>query len=52
MSLENYFLPFRKNVVGQNLTHKINGKTLDIIYADWTASGRLYQPIEDYLPMN
>lgn len=49
MSLENYFLPFRQQVIGQNLQHKINGKTLDIIYADWTASGRLYQPIENYL---
>jgi len=49
MSLENYFLPFRQHIIGQNLQHKINGKTLDIIYADWTASGRLYQPIEDYL---
>ncbi|MBA6390203.1 aminotransferase class V-fold PLP-dependent enzyme [Colwellia sp. BRX10-3] len=49
MSLEDYFLPFRHHVIGHNLQHKINGHTLDIIYADWTASGRLYQPIEDYL---
>lgn len=49
MSLEHYFLPFRNNVNGQNLSHKINGKALSIIYADWTASGRLYQPIEDYI---
>ncbi|MFT6902797.1 MAG: selenocysteine lyase/cysteine desulfurase [Colwellia sp.] len=49
MSLENYFLPFRQHIIGQNLQHKINGQQLDIIYADWTASGRLYQPIEDYL---
>ena len=49
MSLEDYFLPFRQHVIGRNLQHQINGKTLDIIYADWTASGRLYQPIEDYL---
>lgn len=49
MSLENYFLPFRKHIIGTDLTHKINGKDLSIIYADWTASGRLYQPIEDYI---
>ena len=49
MSLEQYFLPFRQQVIGQNLQHEINGRNLDIIYADWTASGRLYQPIEDYL---
>ncbi|MBA6291761.1 aminotransferase class V-fold PLP-dependent enzyme [Colwellia sp. MB3u-70] len=49
MSLENYFLPFRQHIIGQDLQHQINGQQLDIIYADWTASGRLYQPIEDYL---
>ena len=49
MSLENYFSPFRQHIIGQNLQHQINGQKLDIIYADWTASGRLYQPIEDYL---
>lgn len=49
MSLESYFLPFRNHVIGSGLSHKINGKDLSIIYADWTASGRLYQPIEDYL---
>ncbi|MFT6193615.1 MAG: selenocysteine lyase/cysteine desulfurase [Cognaticolwellia sp.] len=49
MSLENYFLAFRQHIIGQNLQHQINGQKLDIIYADWTASGRLYQPIEDYL---
>lgn len=49
MSLENYFLPFRQEVIGQNLSHEINGKKLSIVYADWTASGRLYQPIEDYI---
>jgi len=45
MSLENYFSQFRKNVVGINLSH--NGKK--ILYADWTASGRLYGPIEDFM---
>ncbi|MFB0979366.1 MAG: aminotransferase class V-fold PLP-dependent enzyme [Alteromonadaceae bacterium] len=49
MSLENHFLPFRNNIIGQSLTHEINGKQLDIVYADWTASGRLYAPIEDYI---
>jgi len=49
MSTESYFLPFRKQVIGQNLEHKINGKKQKIVYADWTASGRLYQPIEDYI---
>jgi len=49
MSLESYFLPFRNNIIGQSLQHEINGQQLDIIYADWTASGRLYQPIENYI---
>ncbi|SEK73926.1 Selenocysteine lyase/Cysteine desulfurase [Colwellia chukchiensis] len=49
MSLQEYFLPFREHIIGQNLQHKIQGQCLDIIYADWTASGRLYQPIEEYL---
>ena len=49
MSLQQHFLPFRANIIGQNLQHEIDGKLQDIIYADWTASGRLYQPIEDYI---
>jgi len=49
MSLENYFLPFRRHIVGQDLKHTINGQELPIVYADWTASGRLYQPIENYI---
>jgi selenocysteine lyase/cysteine desulfurase len=49
MSLENHFLPFRNNIIGQSLTHKINGQQLNIVYADWTASGRLYAPIENYI---
>jgi selenocysteine lyase/cysteine desulfurase len=49
MSLETHFLPFRNSIIGQNLNHEINGKMLNILYADWTASGRLYQPIEDYI---
>lgn len=49
MSLEQHFLPFRQHIIGKDLTHCINQQNLKIIYADWTASGRLYQPIEDYI---
>lgn len=49
MSLESYFAPFRRHIVGQQLRHEINGQSLPIVYADWTASGRLYQPVEDYI---
>ncbi len=49
MSLEQYFLPFRQQIIGQNLKFQFKGKMLPVIYADWTASGRLYQPIEEYI---
>jgi len=49
MSLEHYFSKFRQHIIGQNLQHSINQQPLDIFYADWTASGRLYRPIEDYI---
>ena len=47
--LEKYFAKFRQNLIGQELTHNINGQDKSILYADWTASGRLYQPIEDFV---
>lgn len=49
MSLEDYFAPFRTHIIGHKLQHTIYGKTLPILYADWTASGRLYRPIERYI---
>lgn len=49
MSLEQHFSKFRQYIIGQDLEHEINGKKQSVIYADWTASGRLYQPIEDYI---
>ena len=49
MSLENHFSSFRRHIIGQQLIHAINGEDHQIIYADWTASGRLYQPIENYI---
>lgn len=49
MTLEQHFLPFRQNIIGHQLTHEIAGQSMPIIYADWTASGRLYQPIERYI---
>ncbi len=47
--LENYFLKFRKNIIGidQNFESAYGNKK--IIYADWIASGRIYKPIEDQL---
>ncbi|WP_372793426.1 aminotransferase class V-fold PLP-dependent enzyme [Lutibacter sp.] len=47
--LEAYFQQFRKGIVGsdQEFTSPYGKKKL--IYADWTASGRLYRPIEEKL---
>ncbi|MEL0454664.1 aminotransferase class V-fold PLP-dependent enzyme [Flavobacteriaceae bacterium SZ-1-7] len=47
--LEAYFEPFRKNVVGLDLSFESPYGKQKIIYADWTASGRLYRPIEEKL---
>jgi selenocysteine lyase/cysteine desulfurase len=45
--LERYFQQFRANIVGNNQTFQgVNGEQ-KIIYTDWTASGRLYRPIEE-----
>jgi len=46
---EEYFAPFRKNVVGFDQRFKTPFGEKQIIYADWTASGRLYKPIEEIL---
>jgi selenocysteine lyase/cysteine desulfurase len=45
--LEVYFEPFRKNILGIDLAFKSPFGTKRIVYADWTASGRLYEPIEE-----
>jgi selenocysteine lyase/cysteine desulfurase len=49
MTLEQYFAPFRAGVIGQDHPHPTAGGAGRIVYADWTASGRLYRPIEDYV---
>ncbi len=49
MSLEKHFEHFRNGIVGNDLHIEIDGVKTPVIYADWTASGRLYQPIEDYM---
>lgn len=47
--LELYFNDFRKDIIGvdQAFTSPYGAKK--IIYTDWTASGRLYRPIEEKL---
>jgi selenocysteine lyase/cysteine desulfurase len=46
-TLENFFSGFRKNIIGQHQVFESPFGTKEIIYADWTASGRAYQPIEE-----
>ncbi len=46
-ALEKYFEPFRKNIVGINQDFDSPFGRKKIIYTDWTASGRLYAPIEE-----
>ena len=46
-NLEEYFAPFRENIVGYQKTFISPYGEKRIIYADWIASGRLYKPIED-----
>ncbi|PWJ97209.1 selenocysteine lyase/cysteine desulfurase [Flavobacterium araucananum] len=49
ITLETYFQDFRQHIVGieQEFTSPYGKKK--IIYTDWTASGRLYRPIEEKL---
>jgi selenocysteine lyase/cysteine desulfurase len=47
MELQNYFKKFRENTIGYDQTYRTYYGDVKMIYADWTASGRLYRPIED-----
>lgn len=46
-TMEQYFAPFRENIIGihQNISTPYH-ETIRMVYADWTASGRNYLPIE------
>ena len=46
-NLENYFNSFRENILGIDQTFQSPYGTKKIVYTDWTASGRLYTPIEE-----
>lgn len=47
--LEHYFQQFRKNIIGIDQEFETPFGKKKIIYTDWTASGRLYRPIEEKL---
>lgn len=48
-NLEAYFAPFRAKIIGINQTYDTPYGTKKIVYADWTASGRMYEAIEKLL---
>ncbi len=47
--LEKYFDQFRDDIVGINQTFMSPYGEQKLVYTDWTASGRLYRPIEEKL---
>ncbi|AOW10239.1 aminotransferase class V-fold PLP-dependent enzyme [Flavobacterium gilvum] len=47
--LENYFQQFRKDIIGIDQSFESPFGLQKITYTDWTASGRLYRPIEEKL---
>lgn len=47
--LEQYFQQFRDNIIGIDQEFESPYGQQQIIYTDWTASGRLYRPIEEKL---
>ncbi|HEU0137465.1 MAG TPA: aminotransferase class V-fold PLP-dependent enzyme [Flavobacterium sp.] len=48
-ALEQYFKPFRDNIIGIGQEFDSPFGKKQIVYTDWTASGRLYRPIEEKL---
>ena len=47
LDLENYFSKYRKGIISQSQPIKtLKHYTVPLVYADWTASGRMYLPIE------
>lgn len=48
--MQEYFQPFKANIVGDEATFQSPyGAQKSIVYADWTASGRCYRPIEELM---
>ena len=46
-ALETFFSAFRRNIIGNKQVFESPFGKKEIIYADWTASGRAYLPIEE-----
>ena len=47
LDLSAHFAQFRRHIIGDKTQFNSICGTQNIVYTDWTASGRLYQPIED-----
>ena len=46
--MQDYFLKYRNGIIGIDTSiPSPNGENLPIVYADWTASGRCFSPIEE-----
>jgi selenocysteine lyase/cysteine desulfurase len=48
-TLEEYFVRFRDGIIGVDQEFDSPYGKKKIVYADWTASGRMYRPIEEKL---
>jgi selenocysteine lyase/cysteine desulfurase len=49
MNYEEYFRQFRSNIIGIDTRFTSQNGEQPLVYSDWTASGRLYGPIEKKL---
>jgi len=49
LMLQSWFSSFRKNIIGIDQSFVTPYGEKKIVYTDWTASGRLYKPIEDLI---
>ncbi len=47
--MQQHLLDIRKNIIGINHTFESPFGKKKILYADWTASGRCYMPLEQYM---
>ncbi len=45
--IKDHFADFRQNIVGHDAKFETPYGVKKIVYADWTASGRMYKPIEE-----
>ena len=46
--MEQYFKKFRDNIIGIEQVFESPFGLKKIVYADWTASGRMYKPLKKY----